>query len=131
MSEETQVTEIETPNRAKHVYLKEFTGEVRRRIIASRPGLVTVERVEHPYHRIVAAKLTQQHGDGDFVVVCTRVGGRREFEVLCGTPPSEIEGPLSSLKMIGDKMSDLEHETLNDGAQFALPGGLQVVNVAA
>ena len=113
------------------VSLKAHSGAVRRRIIASRPDLVALEPVNDPNNRIVKARLTGEHGDGDYVVICSRVGARRSLQVMCGTLPVGMADELNCLQMIGDPMTADERARLDDGAQFTLPGGQNVVNVAA
>ncbi len=104
---------------------------IRRRIIASRADLISTEKVPDQFNRFVRARLIGEVGDGDFVVLVSRIGGRRSLEILHGTLPDGLEAALNDLKMIGDGMTDGEHANLTDGAQFTLVGDTQVVNVAA
>ena len=113
------------------VCLKGHSGAIRRRIIASRAGLVNLDPVSDPENRIVKARLTGQHGDGDFVAIVARVGGRRNVQVLCGTLPAGTDAELNALPMIGDQMTTDERTNLNDGAEFNLSSGLGIVNVSA
>lgn len=118
-------------NKNTCLVLKGNFGKTRGRVVASRTGIATAERLPAwRFEGIAVDVTTDDLTAGDFVALCEFKDGVRSLRVLAGEIPADVAEKLTNITHVGDPGYDTERGSFEDGSLLDVHG-VSVVNVAS